>query len=84
MKKDTSHLTDLQFHVTQNSGTETAYQNKFWTHKEDGIYVDIVSGEPLFSSIDKFDSCGWPSFSKPLHEDFLYQWFFYPSQNIKI
>ncbi|WP_028544078.1 peptide-methionine (S)-S-oxide reductase MsrA [Paenibacillus taiwanensis] len=60
-------LTSMQYHVTQNSGTEPPFQNEWWDHKEEGIYVDIVSGEPLFSSKDKYDSgCGWPSFTKPL------------------
>lgn len=59
-------LTPIQFHVTQRDGTEPAYRNEFWDHKKPGIYVDIVSGEPLFSSLDKFDACGWPSFTRPL------------------
>lgn len=60
-------LTPLQFHVTQENGTEIPFQNEYWDHKEQGIYVDIVSGEPMFSSLDKFDSgCGWPSFTKPM------------------
>lgn len=60
-------LTPLQFHVTQENGTERPFQNEFWDHHEEGIYVDIVSGEPLFTSFDKFDSsCGWPSFAKPI------------------
>jgi peptide methionine sulfoxide reductase msrA/msrB len=60
-------LTPLQYEVTQNNGTEVAFTGEFWDHKEEGIYVDIVSGEPLFSSLDKFDSnCGWPSFTKPI------------------
>ncbi len=62
-----SKLTANQFYVTQESGTEPAFRNAFHDHKEAGIYVDIVSGEPLFSSLDKFDSgCGWPSFTTPL------------------
>lgn len=63
-------LTPIQFEVTQNNGTEPAFRNEFWNHKEEGIYVDIVSGEPLFSSLDKYDSgCGWPSFTKPLKKE---------------
>jgi peptide methionine sulfoxide reductase msrA/msrB len=62
-----SKLTPLQYEVTQNNGTEIAYRNEFWDNKREGIYVDIVSGEPLFSSADKYDSdTGWPSFTKPL------------------
>jgi methionine-R-sulfoxide reductase len=67
-KKDLKNkLTPLQYHVTQENGTERPFENEFWDHKEEGLYVDIVSGEPLFSSLDKFDSsCGWPSFAKPV------------------
>lgn len=62
-------LTAEQYAVTQKDATEPPFKNEFWNHKEEGIYVDVVSGEPLFSSKDKFDSdCGWPSFSKPLDE----------------
>ncbi len=60
-------LTPLQFKVTQRNGTERAFDNEYWDNKKQGIYVDIVSGEPLFSSLDKYDSgTGWPSFAKPL------------------
>ena len=60
-------LTAEQFAVTQESATEPAFHNAFWNNTKAGIYVDVVSGQPLFSSLDKFDSgCGWPSFSKPL------------------
>lgn len=60
-------LTPLQYQVTQCSGTEPPFQNEFWNHKRAGIYVDLISGEALFSSLDKFDSgTGWPSFSSPL------------------
>lgn len=70
-KKETDelykNLTEMQFQVTQNNATEPPFQNKYWDHDEEGIYVDIVSGEPLFSSLDKYDSgSGWPSFTKPL------------------
>lgn len=62
-------LTPIQYEVTQHSATEPPFRNEFWNHHEEGIYVDIVSGEPLFSSRHKFDSaCGWPSFTKPLNE----------------
>lgn len=61
------NLTPIQEYVTQHNGTEPAFQNKYWNHKEEGIYVDVVSGEPLFSSQDKFNSgTGWPSFTKPI------------------
>src|SRR5215471_14883061 len=65
-----ARLTPEQRRVTQESVTERPFSNEFWDHHEPGIYVDIVSGEPLFSSLDKFDSgCGWPSFTKPLESD---------------
>ncbi len=60
-------LTPQQRRVTQENGTEPPFSNAYWDHRQSGIYVDIVSGEPLFSSRDKFDSgCGWPSFTRPL------------------
>ena len=63
-------LTPLQYKVTQEDGTETAFDNEYWNNKKAGIYVDIVSGEPLFSSLDKYDSkTGWPSFTKPIETD---------------
>jgi peptide methionine sulfoxide reductase msrA/msrB len=63
-------LTPVQYSVTQNEGTEPPFDNEYWNHKRTGIYVDIVSGEPLFSSKDKFDSgTGWPSFTQPLEPD---------------
>lgn len=66
------NLTPLQYRVTQESGTERPYENEFWQHREEGIFVDIVTGEPLFSSRDKFDSgCGWPSFTRPLEQDYV-------------
>jgi peptide methionine sulfoxide reductase msrA/msrB len=62
-----SKLTQLQYQVTQEEGTEPAFHNEYWNNKKPGIYVDIVSGEPLFSSLDKYDSgTGWPSFTRPL------------------
>lgn len=62
-----SKLTKMQCHVTQEDGTEPAFNNAYWDNKEEGIYVDVVSGEPLFSSTDKYDSgSGWPSFTKPI------------------
>ena len=65
-------LTPLQYEVTQNSATEKAFQNEYWDNHGEGIYVDIVSGEPLFSSLDKYDSgCGWPSFTKPIESGVL-------------
>jgi peptide methionine sulfoxide reductase msrA/msrB len=63
-------LTPIQYEVTQNDATEPPFRNEFWNHTEDGIYVDIVSGEPLFSSTDKYDAgCGWPSFTKAINKD---------------
>lgn len=65
-------LTPEQYEVTQHEATERAFHNTYWNNKEDGIYVDVVSGEPLFSSLDKYDSgCGWPSFTRPLEPDNL-------------
>ena len=69
-EKRIKELNRMQYEVTQNNGTEPPFQNEFWDHKEEGIYVDIISGKPLFSSLDKFDAhCGWPSFTKPLEEE---------------
>jgi len=63
-------LTEMQYYVTQKQGTEPPYQNEYDQHFEEGIYVDIVSGKPLFSSKDKFDAgCGWPSFAKPVEAE---------------
>ena len=68
-------LTPLQYQVTQENGTERPFQNEYWDFKEEGIYVDIVSGEPLFSSTDKFDSgTGWPSFTKPIDSDYIVEY----------
>lgn len=61
------NLTKMQYYVTQQNGTEPPYRNEFDQHFEEGIYVDIVSGKALFSSLDKYDSgCGWPAFTKPI------------------
>lgn len=65
-----STLSPLQYKVTQHEGTEKPFDNTFWDNKEAGIYVDVVSGEPLFSSLDKYDSgTGWPSFTRPLQSE---------------
>ncbi|MDB5491651.1 MAG: methionine-R-sulfoxide reductase [Micavibrio sp.] len=65
-----ARLDPVQHRVTQENGTEPPFRNPFWDFKDDGLYVDIVSGEPLFSSRDKFDSgCGWPSFTRPVEPD---------------
>jgi len=65
-----ARLSPEQYRVTQQSGTERPFQNAYWDSKEPGLYVDVVSGEPLFTSMDKFDSgCGWPSFTKPVEAE---------------
>jgi methionine-R-sulfoxide reductase len=65
-----SKLTPIQYEVTRRNGTEPPFQNEYWNNNKDGIYVDIITGEVLFSSLDKFDSsCGWPSFTKPIKEE---------------
>lgn len=64
-----ARLSKIQFDVTQACGTEPPFQNQFWDNNRQGLYVDIVSGEPLFTSLDKFDSgCGWPSFTRPVEK----------------
>lgn len=66
-EKRLKELTPQQYKVTQENGTERPFENEFWNHQGEGIYVDIVSGEALFSSLDKYDAgCGWPSFTKPI------------------
>src|SRR5699024_7681601 len=67
---DKSKLTPIQYKVTQENGTEPPFENEFWDHEEEGLYVEIISGEPLFSSKDKSDAgCGWPSFTKPVNDE---------------
>jgi len=67
-----ANLSPEQYRVTQQSGTERPFQNEYWENKEPGIYVDVVSGEQLFASSDKYDSgCGWPSFTKPIEPENL-------------
>ncbi|KAB3531535.1 peptide-methionine (R)-S-oxide reductase MsrB [Alkaliphilus serpentinus] len=68
-EKKLKDLSPLQYKVTQENGTERPFQNEYWDHQDEGIYVDILSGEPLFSSLDKYDAgCGWPSFTKPIEK----------------
>jgi methionine-R-sulfoxide reductase len=70
LSKLKKELTPMQYEVTQNNATEPPFKNEFWNENREGIYVDIVSGKPLFSSLDKFDAgCGWPSFTKPIQEE---------------
>jgi len=65
-------LSSMQYQVSQHEGTEPPFQNEYWNNKQAGIYVDVASGEPLFSSLDKYDSgTGWPSFTKPLEPDHI-------------
>ena len=82
-------LTPLQYKVTQENGTETAFENEYWDNKAEGIYVDIVDGTPLFSSLDKYDSgTGWPSFTQPLDKSAVIEkedrsWFFQVRTEVK-
>ena len=72
MAEKKAQLNDMQYYVTQECGTEPAFDNKYWDNKEPGIYVDIVSGDPLFSSQHKYDSkSGWPSFYQPIDKENL-------------
>ncbi|MFB1080894.1 peptide-methionine (R)-S-oxide reductase MsrB [Jeotgalibacillus sp. JSM ZJ347] len=69
MKKNIDQLNKMQYEVTQKNGTEPPFKNEYWDEFGDGIYVDIISGKPLFSSKDKYDAgCGWPSFTKPIDQ----------------
>lgn len=71
-EKKTTKLTKMQEYVTQHGGTERPFDNEYWNHHEEGIYVDVISGKPLFSSTDKFDSgTGWPSFTRPIDANFV-------------
>lgn len=71
-KRDLSKLTPMQYKVTQENGTEPPFKNEYWNHTEKGLYVDVIDGTPLFTSEDKFDAgCGWPSFTKPIHKDYI-------------
>lgn len=70
MKKNVDQLNKMQYEVTQKNGTEPPFKNEYWDEFGDGIYVDIISGKPLFSSKDKYDAgCGWPSFTKPIDQE---------------
>lgn len=74
MEKDKlkEKLSPIQYEVTQNNGTEPPFHNEYWNEFSEGIYVDVISGKPLFSSLDKYDAgCGWPSFTKPIDEEEL-------------
>ena len=67
-------LTPEQYHVTRECGTEPAFRNAYWDNKKPGLYVDVITGEPLFASVDKFDSgTGWPSFTKPVNSDEIFE-----------
>ena len=70
MEDNKKKLTEMQYYVTQDCGTEPAFNNEYWDHKEPGIYVDLVSGEALFASTHKYDSnSGWPSFYQPIEDE---------------
>lgn len=71
-QKIKSMLTEDEYLVTQEEATEPAFENEYWDNTEDGVYVDVVTGQPLFDSRDKYDAgCGWPSFTKPIAEDVI-------------
>lgn len=73
-KTNPADLTPLQYRVHQQNGTEPPFRNEFWNNRVPGLYVDIVSGEPLFTSLDQFDAgCGWPSFTKPVEPKFVFE-----------
>ena len=70
MEEKKKKLSKLSYYVTQENGTESPFNNPYWNNRDQGIYVDIVDGTPLFSTMDQFDSgCGWPSFTRPLHQE---------------
>ena len=70
IKKSKDDLNEMEYLVTQENGTEPPFENEYWNHFEKGIYIDKISGQPLFTSEEKFESsCGWPSFSKALNDD---------------
>ncbi|WP_278925624.1 peptide-methionine (R)-S-oxide reductase MsrB [Staphylococcus auricularis] len=72
IKRDKNELNEMGYLVTQENGTEPPFRNEYWNHFDKGIYVDKISGKPLFTSEDKFESdCGWPSFSKPIDDESL-------------
>ncbi|MEB6569430.1 peptide-methionine (R)-S-oxide reductase MsrB [Staphylococcus auricularis] len=72
IKRDKNELNEMEYLVTQENGTEPPFRNEYWNHFDKGIYVDNISGKPLFTSEDKFESdCGWPSFSKPIDDESL-------------
>lgn len=71
-QKNLQNLTPIQKQITQKNGTEPAFRNEYWNNKKEGIYVDVASGQPLFSSNDKYDSgTGWPSFTKPIRQTYV-------------
>ena len=76
IKKNKDELNEMEYLVTQENGTEPPFQNEYWNHFDKGIYVDKLSGKPLFTSEEKFESnCGWPSFSKALNDDEIIEYY---------